>query len=277
MLKFQITQPIKLANRALLHINGADAAEFLQGQISNDIDLIKTSNAIHALILTPQGKILADLFVYNYKTGYLLELDSQIVDWLIKRLQMYRLRSDVSIEDLSQDLDIVISQQPLKTAFICAADPRLTAVDQPAPLRNVVSSAEGYKTRNDAEYQQYLAQQAMATFGVDYQAAEFFPQDLWYDKLASTNFTKGCYVGQEVVSRMRHKSTARKRLMPLFSRAEIQLDQPITYQQKTVGQALSQMKITDGYLILAVMRQDKLPSDTDILDDVEVRRPAWTM
>lgn len=276
MSKFKITQPIKLVNRALLYISGADAAVFLQGQISNDIDLLKTENSIHALILTPQGKILADLFVYNYKTGYLLELDSHITDWLIKRLQMYRLRSDVTIEDLNQDLNLVISQDPLETAYISAADPRFLAIDQSAPLRNIVSTAEGYKNGDDAEYQQYLAAQAMATFGVDYQASEFFPQDLWYDKLASTNFAKGCYVGQEVVSRMRHKSTARKRLMPLFSATKIDLSQPITYKQNVIGQALSQTKNANGYLILAVMRQDKLPDNTNILDDVEIRRPAWT-
>ncbi|PCI89032.1 MAG: hypothetical protein COB24_00710 [Hyphomicrobiales bacterium] len=256
----------KSPDRALISVTGADAAEFLQGQISNDIELLKTQAAIHALLLTPQGKILADLFAYNHKDGYLLDVHSSIKDWLIARFNMFKLRSDVRFIDLTDELQVIISNQMVDDASICAADPRISNI-----YRNIFTKDASISCDDIAAHQLHMATNAIIEFGADYQAAEHFPQDLWFDKLGSISFTKGCYVGQEVVSRMRHKSSARKRLLPLISNAQHQKADKVLLNEKSVGEVVCQI----GTVTLAMMRTDKLPESLVKLDDFKVTRPKW--
>lgn len=256
----------KAPDRSLISVTGADAAEFLQGQISNDIDLLKTQAAIHALILTPQGKILADLFTYNHQNGYLLDIHSSIKDWLITRFNMFKLRSDVNFTDLTDELQVIISNQTIDNASISAPDPRISNV-----YRNIFTTDATISYNDIADHQLHMANNAIIEFGENYQASEHFPQDLWFDKLGSVSFTKGCYVGQEVVSRMRHKSTARKRLLPLTSDAQHQKADKILLNEKSVGEVICQI----GNVTLAMMRIDKLPPSVTDLDDFKIMRPEW--
>lgn len=257
--------PFKQSDRSFIAVNGADASEFLQGQISNDIDLLKTQNAIHALILTPQGKILADMFAYNYQDGYLLDIHTSVKDWLIKRFNMFKLRSDVDFIDMSDQLQVVIATAPLENSHISANDPRLSVIS-----RNIFTTNDEFSA-NETAYNQHMAAQAIINFGADYQASEHFPQDLWFDKLGSISFTKGCYVGQEVVSRMRHKSIARKRLMPLISANTHQKADKVLLDNRAVGEVICQI----GNITLAILRVDKISQTHTQLDDFEITRPQW--
>lgn len=252
--------------RALIAVTGADAAEFLQGQISNDVDLLKTQAAIHALILTPQGKILADLFTYTHQDGYLLDLHSSLKDWLMARFNMFKLRSDVSFTNLTNELQVIVSDQQNDDALICAPDPRISNI-----YRNIFAANASISCDDIDAHRLHMANNAIIEFGTDYQASEHFPQDLWFDRLGSVSFTKGCYVGQEVVSRMRHKSTARKRLLPLISAAHPQKGDKILLNEKSVGEAICQV----GNVTLAMMRIDKLPESIIELDDFAIKRPEW--
>lgn len=263
---FKISTPSKLNDRALILVTGKDAAEFLQGQISNDVDLLKNQTAIHGLILTPQGKILTDLFVYAYQGGYLLDIHSSVKDWLISRFNMFKLRSEVNFADHTEALQIIISTDALDDALISTPDPRIATI-----YRNIFAIENDFPAQNNADYQHYMASQALIEFATDYQASEHFPQDLWFDKLSSVSFSKGCYVGQEVVSRMRHKSTARKRLLPLISDAPHQKGDKILLADKSVGEVITQV----GNITLAMMRIDKLPDNATKLDDFEIVRPEW--
>lgn len=256
--------PFTLKDRSLIQVTGTDASEFLQGQISNDIDLLTQQSAIHALILTPQGKILADLFIYNYEAGYLLDIHSSACDWLLTRFNIFKLRSDVAFTNISDNLHLNISQQLLENSIISAPDPRIVNV-----IRNISKSS--LNETNAATYHHYLASQAIIEFGSNYQASEHFPQDLWFDKLGSISFTKGCYVGQEVVSRMRHKSDARKRLLPLQSTSPHQKGDKVLQAEKSVGEVICQVDDTT----LAIMRMDKISADTTNLDQFTITRPEW--
>ncbi|MBL1241382.1 MAG: folate-binding protein YgfZ [OCS116 cluster bacterium] len=267
MMKTNLAQPICSTDRSFIHVTGTDAAEFLQGQISNDVDLLNSQAAIHALILTPQGKILADLFVYNHQNGYLLDVHASIQDWLIARFNMFKLRSNVNFVDLSNALQLVISPDAYTGALISAPDPRI-----PAMQRHILAGKAVVSSGKDTDFHHYMAANAIIEFGTDYQASEHFPQDLWFDKLGSISFTKGCYVGQEVVSRMRHKSAARKRLLPLISDAQHQKGDKVLLNQKSVGEVICQI----GNISLAMMRIDKLPESIVKLDDFEIKRPEWT-
>ena len=256
----------KADDRAFILVTGADAAEFLQGQISNDIDLLKNQAAIHALILTPQGKILADLFAYNHQDGYLLDVHISVKDWMLQRFNMFKLRSEVSFTDLTSELQLIISNKQNNDALISTPDPRIDNI-----FRHIFNQNVKFTCGDIAVHQRHMASQAIIEFGIDYQASEHFPQDLWFDKLNSISFTKGCYVGQEVVSRMRHKSSARKRLLALTSKSQYQKTDKILLNEKPVGEVICQI----GDITLAMMRIDKLPESLINLDDFKITRPQW--
>lgn len=281
-MNFCLDNPVKIANRALIYASGSDIVEFLQGQISNDMNLLTHQNAIHGLLLTPQGKILADLFIYNYMEGYLLDIHSASKDWLLKRFNMFKLRSDVSFSDKSEDLELIISQSALNDALLSCSDPRLMAAEQPSPIRNIFNKNDVQFNNTDGVYSEYMAKQGIIEFGDDYQASEFFPQDLWFDKLTSVDFKKGCYVGQEVVSRMRHKSTARKRLLPLASTTVLSKGETILLNDKKVGEVINCVKSKNDYIVLAMIRLDKLSMTEKQVQDPQgnnltIWRPKWSI
>ncbi|NRA86762.1 MAG: folate-binding protein YgfZ [Rhizobiales bacterium] len=270
-----LAKPFHLSNKNVIFCNGTDAEEFLQGQITNDMALLKSQNIIHNLILTPQGKILADLFIYPYEDGYFLEVHESITDWLLKRFNMYKLRSDVNFEDVSQSHFVGINNKANEQTLINGNDPRI--LDQSKRIFRYITNSNPADLLN---FNANLASEAIAEFGADYQASEFFPQDLWYDKLGSVSYKKGCYIGQEVVSRMRHKSTARKRLLPLHFTTDLAKADKIILNDKAVGEVVSTHKTTSNdYTILAMMRMDKINDQSQFTDKnaniLELRMPQW--
>ncbi len=273
-------------NRAFIVMSGIDAQEFLQGQISNDMTLLENKEAIHGLLLTPQGKILADLFVYKYQQGFLLDIHLSIKDWLLSRFNMFKLRSQVEISDQTESFKLLISQNKQANACVSTIDPRFSTLNLNYPIRNIFMANSSSDLTNleqeDNSYKAYLTAHAMIDFGADYQASEFFPQDLWFDKLGSISFNKGCYVGQEVVSRMRHKSTARKRLIPIQSNTILNKADRILLADtdKIVGEIISCNPLQKGFLSHAMLRVDKLnnfskPLQNDTGNNLTIWRPEW--
>jgi folate-binding protein YgfZ len=207
-----------LASRVVLRVGGADARKFLQGLITNDTGKAQGTNAIHAGLLSPQGKILFDFFVVEDGDELLIDVAKDKADELVKRLTFYRLRAQVDIAEepaLAVAAGWGATPDPHQGAIIYA-DPRLAELGVRMLVPKGTNLAElGCDPAAEADYHAFRISQGVPEGGRDYAFGETFPHEALFDQLNGVDFAKGCYVGQEVVSRMEHRGTARKRIVPV--------------------------------------------------------------
>jgi folate-binding protein YgfZ len=273
-----------LADRGVVRVGGADAAHLLQGIICNDMDLLALQPAIHAGLLSPQGKILFEFFVVGTNEGYLLETRREEAGALVKRLAMYKLRAKATIEDASSHYQVGVSwgsspapQTPGTTAF---ADPRLPGLGvrllkgrlchPPAPTGPGPAAAE--------EWHALRITLGVPEGGRDYPLGDSFPHEADFDLLNGVSFTKGCFVGQEVVARMHNRSGVRKRVVPVRSRTPLFPGAEIVAGAAVIGRVGS----VAGCAALAMLRLDRAAEaaskGTPLLAagiEVVPRRPDW--
>ncbi len=210
-----------LPDRGVLRVSGADAAKLLSGVITNDMARLDDAQALHTGLLSPQGKILFDFFVVKNADGFLIETARAAVGGLKQRLEMYRLRAAAEIDDVSADYsvaaawDIGADEASHSRHTIVFADPRHAALG----LRYLASLAsnwrrdlEGAEVATREDYDAHRIALGVPEAGRDFAIGDTFPHEALYDQTQSVSFKKGCYVGQEVVSRMQHKSVVRKRV-----------------------------------------------------------------
>jgi tRNA-modifying protein YgfZ len=252
----------ELGDRGLVKVGGEDAKAFLQGLVTCDIDTVTRQSAAYGALLTPQGKILFDFLVYAAADGYLLDLDVESVAGVVKRLSMYKLRAKVDVTDVSDTYGVIAACGALDGATLpenAIDDPRLAALGKRAIVaRDALAAAlEGSDlTRSDlTAYHAHRVALGVPHGGRDFEFNQAFPHDADMDALNGVAFSKGCYVGQEVVSRMKHRGTARKRIIQI--KADTALPAPgteISADGKTVGTLGS----TDGAHGLALVRIDRV-------------------
>jgi folate-binding protein YgfZ len=208
-------QAVWLSDRGVVKVSGPDAAALLQGVVTNDVEKISPHEACFAALLTPQGKILFDFFVVRL-TGAAFALDcngDQAAD-LAKRLNFYKLRAKVVIADESADHGIVAywGEPPeLAPGAFRYRDPRAPELG----FREILPRARA-ESVGQGELEAYEALRislAAPKGGVDFAYGDAFPHEVNFDTLGGVDFHKGCYVGQEVVSRMQHRGGARKRVV----------------------------------------------------------------
>ncbi len=211
-------QAALLADRAVLRVTGTDARKFLQGMLTSDVGKLEDGRAIHAGLLAPQGKILFELFVVAANDEFLIDVAQDRPTELIKRLGVYRLRSQVEIaEDKGLKVAAVWGGSPrLPEGAIAYADPRLAELGSRVMLPASASvGALGCTQATEADYHAMRIRLGVPEGGRDYAFGETFPHEALFDQLNGVDFKKGCYVGQEVVSRMEHRGLARKRIVPV--------------------------------------------------------------
>ena len=242
-----------LPSRAVISISGEEASTFLNGLITADMEEVDAGKAAYGALLTPQGKILFDFFILKDGERYLVDCSAAQKADLIKRLTFYKLRAKVDIGDESNAVGVVAGWDGAALPGIAYADPRADA----AGLRAFASAGElaSVADAGEAAYDEHRISLGLADTDQDIGSGELFPHEANFDQINGVNFTKGCYVGQEVVSRMRHKAKVRKRIViaesgngPLGSGAEITTD------GKVSGSVLS----ASGDKGLALIRLDRL-------------------
>ena len=207
--------PILLSERGVLRISGPQCEAFLQDLVSNDVTALASGGARYAALLTPQGKILFDMIIIatddDGARGFLIDCPREQAAELAKRLGFYRLRAKVTIDNRSDEMAVL--------ACLDAA-PQIDGIVVPDPR----SDALGYRAYVPREYARAAEIDASAyearriavgvpKGGVDFAYGDAFPHEANLDLINGVDFTKGCYVGQEVVSRMQHRGTTRKRIV----------------------------------------------------------------
>lgn len=191
-----------LSDRAVISVSGAEVKTFLQGLVTNDVTKLAPERPLYAALLTPQGKVLYDFLLSA--AGETIYIDSQAVsaDALLKRLSLYRLRAQVELERRA-DLSVLWNSQ---AGF---DDPRW-----PALGRRAVAPPEGPDV-SSAFLDRRL--ELGVPEGSDFGSDRIFALDAGLEELRGVSFDKGCYIGQELTARMKHRGTARKRLLPISS------------------------------------------------------------
>ena len=252
------SQMTLLPDRGLVEVRGPDAAVFLQDLVTNDVESIKPGEAMFAGLLTPQGKVLCDFLIHlRDPETYWLDCMRDQAEFIVKRLSMYRLRAKAEIADRSGELAVGAAwgEAPREgnSAFLAAYDdPRYA----PLGARFVVASgAPGQENAPAAAYHSHCVALAVPQGGLDYVYGDAFPHEACFDELNGVDFDKGCYVGQEVVSRMHHRGTAKTRIAAIESSVPLDVaGAEIRAGEFPVG-TLGSMDGTHG---IAMLRLDRL-------------------
>jgi len=253
-----------LPDRGVVSVTGVDARKLLQGVITNDMDVIDTQSALYGGLLTPQGKILFDFFVVKAPDGYCLETSRAHAAGLAERLKMYKLRAAVEIADVSTDYTVAAiwggayAPRARDPAPIWFADPRLPDMGyrELATLRS--DWALGGEASDSATQEEYHAHRiglGVPEGGKDFGLGDAFPHEALFDQLHGVSFEKGCYVGQEVVSRMQNRGTARRRIVPVTA-DDVALPESGT-AIKAGGVEIGTLGSTAGARGLAMIRLDR--------------------
>jgi tRNA-modifying protein YgfZ len=216
-----------LPDRGVIKLTGDDARTFLHGLVTADILHLQPGMARFCALLTPQGKIIADFFVVEASPadcgGFFLDAPRVLLPALIAKLKLYKLRAKVVIEDLSETWSVLAAWDGSGTTqfSLCYADPRLPALGTrlmlPPPSSRFTDALAtlGATIVTAAEYEAHRIALGVPRGGSDFSYGDSFPHESDMDQLGGVDFTKGCYIGQEVVSRIEHRGVARARVVPL--------------------------------------------------------------
>ncbi len=209
-------QAVLLPQRSAIEVAGEGRIGFLQGLITNGAEGLEKGAACFAGLLSPQGKILFDFLAINTGAAILLDCPSTISADLLKRLGMYKLRAKVTLSDVSSRWRVAAAWGDGAAEYFSAdagivfQDPRLSALGFRAVLSEDVNPE---LPASPASYDAMRVAACIPEGGKDYAYGDAFPHEACFDLLHGVNFKKGCYVGQEVVSRMQHRGTARTRVL----------------------------------------------------------------
>jgi len=213
-----------LPDRGVVKVTGDTARTFLNGLLTADVGKVAPERPVYAALLTPQGKIIVDCIVAEAPAedggGFFIDVPRALAGTLVEKLNFYKLRAKVMNEDLSETLGVLAAWDGSgATEYgLCYRDPRLPAlglrVMLPPHLANEAAADLGAALVSADDYELHRIALGVPRGGSDFIYNDAFPHEADMDQLAGVDFQKGCYVGQEIVSRMEHRGTARTRVVP---------------------------------------------------------------
>jgi folate-binding protein YgfZ len=239
-------QAALLPDRGVVKVAGDDARVWLGNLVTTDMARVGPGAPRFGALLTPQGKIIADFIAVEADSGpantFFLDCPKALAPELVQRLNRYKLRAKVLVEDIS-DVDGVMAVwdgTPKASFSLTYPDPRLPALGMRcmlAPHRAAEAAKAMGATLVDATaYEAHRIALGVPQGGTDLTYGDAFPHETDMDQLGGVDFDKGCYVGQEVVSRVEHRSTARARIVPVaYDGAAPDAGTPVTAGNKPVG------------------------------------------
>jgi tRNA-modifying protein YgfZ len=248
-----------LPHRGVIAISGDGALAFLHNLLTCDVATLAQGQAAYGALLSPQGKILHDIFVFNAGEQVLIDCASEQRDALLQKLMMYKLRAKLTIA-ARDDLEVAVGDEGY-------VDPRNPEMGHRFfAAKGAFKSGGGYDAARIAL--------GLADSVQDIGTNNLFPHEANLDQFGGVNFTKGCYVGQEVVSRMQHRGTARSRILPVTGQG-LTKGASITSADKSIGEILSTTRTN----ALALIRLDRLGEATaPLLSNavtLKVQKPDW--
>jgi folate-binding protein YgfZ len=278
-----------LPDRGVVKVAGDDARKFLNGLVTSDIAKVAPEAAAFGALLTPQGKIIVDFILAEAPVadggGFFLDCPRALASTLLQRLNFYKLRAKVLIEDLSEMLGVLaVWDGDATTEYgLCYRDPRLAVLGLrcmlPPHLAGETAVDLGAELVESSAYEVYRIALGVPRGGLDFIYGDAFPHESDMDQFGGVDFDKGCFVGQEVVSRIEHRGTARTRIVPVaFDGFAPEAGTPVSVGNKAVGTLGSSAQGR----ALAMLRLDRAADalaagEPFIAGGVELRlvKPAW--
>jgi folate-binding protein YgfZ len=258
-------QAALLPDRGVVKVAGDDARRFLNGLVTGDMAKVASGKPCFAALLTPQGKIVADFIITEAPTedggGFFLDCPRALASTLVEKLNFYKLRAKVICEDLSDVLGVMAVWDGAADSEygLSYSDPRLAALGSrvmlPPHLAATAAADIGAQFTDAADYEIHRIAHGVPRGGLDFVYGDTFPHQANMDQLNGVDFDKGCYVGQEVVSRVEHRASARSRVVPIaYEEFAPTSGLPIMAGEKQVGTLGSTAKGRG----LALMRLDRI-------------------
>jgi folate-binding protein YgfZ len=243
---------IPLPNRGMLRLSGPGRVEFLQGLVSNDVRAVAPGRAAYACLLTPQGKFLHDFFLAADGESLLIECEGDRRDDLLRKLKMYKLRSQIALEDATAEFSVlaVLGEAAAPGGTIAFADPRIPALGS-----RVFAREGGGDPAVFAAYDRLRISLAVPDGSRDMEVGKAILLENNIDLLNGIAWDKGCYMGQELTARTRYRGLIKKRLVPVaIAGAAPPIGTPLIENGTEVGE----MRTSNGDIGLALLRLDVL-------------------
>jgi folate-binding protein YgfZ len=246
-------QAALLSGRGVVKVSGETARSFLNGLLTCDMGKVSPEHARFGALLTPQGKIITDFIVVEAAAddggGFFLDCPRALAPALAQKLTFYRLRAKIDVADLSGSLG-VLAAWPGKGETDCGlayADPRLPGLGMRAIVPPDLAAEAAAQFRADLVgedfYDAHRIGLGVPRGGIDFIYGDTFPHEADMDQLAGVDFDKGCYVGQEVVSRVQHRASARTRVVPVsYGELTPMAGLPVMAGQREIGMLGSSTK-----------------------------------
>ena len=255
----------RLTNRAVLSVSGEDRVNYLQGLVSNDVADAAPGRSVWAALLTPQGKWLADFFIFAEGHRLLLDVEVGQRDEIARRLTRFRLRAKVAVEPDPLEVYAAWDGPPDPPGLI-APDPRL----KEAGWRVL---GQGRQTNaDDAAYDRHRIGLGLPDGGRDMEAEKSVLLEAGFDELNGVSWSKGCYMGQELTARTKYRGLLKRRLVPVSAQDALPAPgTPVTRE----GQEVGTLRSTNGAVGLALIRLDALDAPLKCGSPVEVHVPDW--
>lgn len=263
----------QLTDRAILAVNGKDAFDFLQSIVTQDLNLLESQPAVYAALLTSRGKFLFDFFILKHENNYWIDCHKNELMHLARAFYKYKLNNQIDFEDLSEDYNIYAmwENEPNAQTTHSYPDPRHKMLGQ-----RIIAPVDSPFTAdaNMADYTNLRITHTIPDGVYDGFKEKSLPSDLNLDLLHAVSFEKGCYVGQEVTSRLHHKTGPKKRLFTITFDGE----------KPTPGTALKRGPMEAGHVFttssknegLAIIKLREIDKGSITLNgyEVSIRQPV---
>ncbi|MFK4818952.1 YgfZ/GcvT domain-containing protein [Ochrobactrum quorumnocens] len=256
-----VAETINLSNRALVHITGEDAEKFVQAVITTNLDKLGANELKPGALLAPQGKIMFDFLVSRINNGLRFDMPAGIAADFAKRMTLYRLRAQAEIIQSPESLVSVCWQ----TDSASSEDDSIWQSGKrdnrfPEELNVIRIYGKAGDISDESAWIALRAEYGIAEGEADFSYNDVFPHDINFDQTGGVTFPKGCFIGQEVVSRMHHRGTPRRRVLVVKS------DTPLPAMGTSItvnGREIGTLGSSSGKIGLALARIDRVKDALD--------------
>tara|TARA_Y100000590_G_C15536478_1_gene945231 strand:- start:249 stop:1079 length:831 start_codon:yes stop_codon:yes gene_type:complete len=262
----------KNSKSKFLEISGPDAFHYIQNLITNDINKCKENNYLYSCLLTPQGKFSADFFIFKSNDNYIFEIHEIFYENFYKKLSIYKLRSNITIEQNSRLYSFIIfSNNKINTNYeIYNVDPRNTNIGKKLIQKNSDLDFNNDITEiNEDQYHQILIKNKIPYSPKDLKENQSLLLENNFDNINAISWDKGCYVGQEITARMKYRALLKKQIYNLkIISGEIEIGDEIIFNEVSIGKVVSKI----NKYIFCMLKIELIKEQSKNKEEIEINK-----